>query len=151
MARSIGILLSAALALGAALMGPSASARSGCSVRGGSGSDVLTGTMATDRICARAGDDTALGLDARDVVRSGSGNDNVQGGGGNDRIKGDPGSDTLSGNQGVDVIRGGPGDDYITTSDGVEHDRALGGAGNDTCIVDSTDTVRGCETVTVRP
>jgi Ca2+-binding RTX toxin-like protein len=150
MARFIRMLPVAALLIGAAFMAPPATAGGGCTVRGGSGSDVLTGTMANDRICARAGDDTVLGLDGRDVVRAGSGNDSAQGGGGNDLIRGGPGNDTLSGNQGVDVVRGGPGDDSITTADGVAGDRAFGGLGNDTCVVDSTDTVRGCETVTVR-
>jgi Ca2+-binding RTX toxin-like protein len=149
MARLARFIPAFALVAGLAFVVPSASAHTACSVRSGSGSDVLTGSMTRDRICARGGDDSVFALDGNDVVRAGAGNDTVQGGQGDDAVWGAGGSDSLVGGQGKDVLRGGSGDDVLDVTDGVGGDRAFGGRGTDRCIVDANDVVHGCESVSV--
>ena len=151
MARLARIIPAVVLVMGLVLVAPSASASTTCSVRGGSGSDVLTGSPTRDRICARGGDDTVFALDGNDIVRAGPGDDTVQGGQGDDWIWGAAGSDSLVGGQDKDVLRGGAGDDILDVTDGVAGDRAFGGRGRDRCIVDANDIVHGCESVSVAP
>jgi Ca2+-binding RTX toxin-like protein len=149
MARLARIIPAVALVMGLVLVAPPASARTSCTVRGGSGSDVLTGSATRDRICARGGDDTVFALDGNDIVRAGPGDDTVQGDAGDDSIWGAAGSDSIVGGQDRDVVRGGAGDDVLDVADGVAGDRAFGGRGRDRCIVDADDVVHGCESVSV--
>jgi len=69
-----------------------------------------------------------------------------------------PGADLCRGRQRQDERRpgrrrrwGGPGQDTINVADVGSGDRALGGLGNDSCVIDASDTVHGCESVTVVP
>jgi Ca2+-binding RTX toxin-like protein len=82
-------------------------------------------------------------------VRAGSGDDTVQGSRGNDTIWGGVGNDSLFGGQDEDLVRGERGDDTLNVADGDAGDRAFGGRGRDTCIVDAFDIVHGRESVTV--
>jgi RTX calcium-binding nonapeptide repeat (4 copies) len=127
----------------------SAGGRKGCTIRGNNSTEVLAGTENADRICSRGGDDIVHALGGNDVVRGGKGNDIVEGDSGNDRLLGGAGNDTLEGNRGKDTLRGGRGNDTIDVADGASHDRAVGGPGTDTCIVNKADRARGCETVNV--
>jgi Ca2+-binding RTX toxin-like protein len=83
-------------------------------VRGGEGSDALTG-------------------DILDNVLSGAG--------GNDTIHGAGGNDTLSGGVGTDTLFGEAGMDALDVLDGDLSDTADGGAGVDTVTKDSGDTI----------
>jgi Ca2+-binding RTX toxin-like protein len=104
-----------------------------CTITGTAGSDAIAGTSGDDVICARAGFDV------------------VQAKGGNDLVFGGPNGDTLVGGAGNDTLRGGPGSDVLRTTDGVDvNDLAVGGPGEDLCIIDGGDRTTGCETVEVR-
>jgi Ca2+-binding RTX toxin-like protein len=149
--RAARIVITGLLLGGLAAVVSPATAQGRCSVRGGPGGDVLTGTEGRDRICGRAGDDVVHALGGSDLVIGAKGNDTIEGGRGNDALWGGAGDDSLDGNGGVDVVRGGPGDDTIAVADIGRSDRAIGGRGTDTCLVDASDTVRGCETVQVVP
>jgi Ca2+-binding RTX toxin-like protein len=120
-----------------------------CTVQGTQAADVLPGSGSSDRVCAKAGNDSIESLGGNDVIWSGKGNDTVEGDSGNDRIFGGSGNDTLEGNTGTDVVRGGPGDDVIHVTDGDSGDRAIGGKETDTCFVNQADVARGCEQVHV--
>lgn len=93
-------------------------------IRGTSGSDILTGTT---------GKDVISGLAGNDVICGGDGNDTLSGDGGQDRLFGGPGDDALNGGNGADRINGGPGTD-----------RCDGHAGTDTHL-------GGCETLINTP
>jgi hypothetical protein len=77
------------------------------------------------------------GGDGRDELVGGSGDDSLNGGGGADHLVGGAGDDTLAGGgagaTGVDVLEGGDGDDQIQMG---AHVVAIGGAGNDTFVLD---------------
>jgi hypothetical protein len=50
-----------------------------------------------------------------------------------------------------DVAKGGGGHDFLMVKDGDTMDGAIGGLGNDTCVVDATiEAADTCETVTVK-
>ncbi|MDQ3631096.1 MAG: hypothetical protein M3417_07495 [Actinomycetota bacterium] len=121
---------------------------------GGPGNDVLEGLGGNDHLEGEAGDDLLLG---------GDGDDLLYGRTGDDRLDGGPGNDLLEGGRGTDVLRGGPGRDRL--NGGLDPDRIFGGPGDDVIVamgggadvvdcgpgvdkayVDSTDTVRSCET-----
>jgi Ca2+-binding RTX toxin-like protein len=78
----------------------------------------IVGTKFADHINALGGDDVVLGYRGPDKIRGGDDNDQQYGGRGND------------------VIR----------SEGRFRDLVNGGRGTDTCYVDPTDRVKGCET-----
>ncbi|MEZ0233655.1 MAG: calcium-binding protein [Actinomycetota bacterium] len=71
----------------------------------------------------------------------------IAGGDGNDDLTGGRGADVLtdrSGTGDTDVLVGKGGDDRVSTRDGDRRDRAIGGPGNDTCVVDRRDTAIAC-------
>ena len=89
---------------------------------GGSGRDILVGTVNDDVLDGGRGDDGLDGL---------GGDDLLDGGRGNDTIFGDAGNDTINGGDGDDLIDG----DYfenLTLSDNGNSDLIDGGAGRDT-------------------
>ena len=75
-----------------------------------SGSGIINGTAARDRMEGSDGDDELRGFDAEDQLLGGDGNDVLSGGNGNDII--------LAGD-GDDVINGGAGDDKIDVGGGI--------------------------------
>lgn len=89
----------------------------------GSGSDLITGNDAANRIWGGAGDDRISG---------GSGSDRLWGGDGRDWISGGQGADRLWGEAGRDELFGGAGDDRLSGGDG--GDLLFGGAGRDTLV-----------------
>jgi secreted trypsin-like serine protease len=101
-------------------------------VIGGSGNDVITGSVAPNTLTGGAGDDTLSGLARDDILRGQAGNDTITGGGHNDTVDGGDGNDRLFGDSGDDSVLGGAGDDVIgegTAANGA--DVIHGGAGND--------------------
>jgi len=123
------------------------------SAPGQTSDDVVTGTDANDKIDTGPGNDNISGMGGNDFIEAGEGNDLVSGGAGNDKIKGGPGDDYIMGNEGNDTVTDGPGNDYITLGPGDDilvyyldenkgyHDIADGGAGDDTLIIVSDDTL----------
>ncbi len=117
------------------------------SIDGGSGNDVITGSMQADRIAggpgfdvihARGGDDRVSGGDDGDYIEGGDGNDMIEGGGGGDILFGGQGRDSLDGGAGNDYLIGGVGNDNLDGGDGDDklsggegRDRVFGGNGND--------------------
>jgi hypothetical protein len=97
---------------------------------GGPGHDVLTGTIAGDRINGLGGNDRISGLAGDDCLLGGSGSDRLSGSGGKDRLGGDAGNDRVGGGSGNDTIAGGSGKDRLGGDAG--NDRLSGGSGNDT-------------------
>jgi Ca2+-binding RTX toxin-like protein len=71
---------------------------------GGSGNDVLNGTVVGDYISGGAGDDTLRGLAGADIIFGGLGNDKIDGGLGADTMVGGAGNDTYTVDDLGDVI-----------------------------------------------
>jgi Ca2+-binding RTX toxin-like protein len=95
-------------------------------VRGGSGSDTLTGTASDNNLSGGNGDD---------VISGGGGGDSLDGGDDDDSLDGGGGDDSLDGGDDADVIDGGGGDDELRgdlTDFGAD---TLGGGGG----IDSAD------------
>ena len=66
-----------------------------CTVVGGSGDDVLSGTSGDDVLCGRGGDDTMRGKGGEDTLFGEDGDDVLRGGTGADRLDGGDDGDTL--------------------------------------------------------
>ena len=138
------------------------SAAPACTITGTASADHLAGTEGDDIICGLGGNDVITAGSGDDLVYSGPGEDNVDGGQGADLIRGGGGDDSLNGGHGADAVRGEGGDDSV--SGGLGRDHIFGGAGNDRiasrdrqpydhadagagtnlCVIDSSDTRRGC-------
>ncbi len=84
------------------------------------GDDWRVGTMKTDKIYGKGGNDLLEGFGGRDFLFGNRGYDTLFGQKGNDLLKGGAGKDTLMGNNGNDLLVGGKGSDILT-----------GGHGND--------------------
>lgn len=106
--------------------------------RFGAGSDFFNGHMGEDRVTGGEGDDWIRTGDDADVIWGGPGNDYLVGMLGNDKIWGEDGDDWLMGMDGNDRLVLGAGSD-----------RAGCGTGTDAVIVDTDDSPRDCELVTV--
>lgn len=98
--------------------------RSGGTLAGGPGNDVLSGSNGGQAIDGGPGDDTLAGNGGNDAITGGSGNDVITGGSGNDTIGADTGNDSIDGGTGNDGFGG------IGSGDGA--DAWNGGAGYDT-------------------
>jgi Ca2+-binding RTX toxin-like protein len=107
-------------------------------VAGGSGNDVLIGTLGNDFVFGGAGDDTLYllagddvgnGSTANDFLAGDAGRDLMIGGLGDDRLMGGRGADAMSGDAGQDDLYGGADNDII--SGGLGTDFLAGGAGDD--------------------
>jgi|tagenome__1003787_1003787.scaffolds.fasta_scaffold20945187_1 Ca2+-binding RTX toxin-like protein len=84
------------------------------------------------------------------VVDTLDGDDTVRGGPAADVVNAGPGNDTVNPGGGSDLVRGGDGDDMISVRDGVA-DSVDCGSGNDTVIADRSDSLTGCENVSLPP
>jgi Ca2+-binding RTX toxin-like protein len=121
---------------------------------GTDGNDTINGTVRTDDIYARRGDDVVRSYGAQDFIEDGAGDDKVYGGAGNDifalldqnagndRYYGGDDHDTVWGGPGRDVVFGGNGPDFIVvggvgvSGDG-PRDRVSCGPGKDRVIFTS--------------
>lgn len=111
---------------------------------GGKGNDQLSSDPAgTGRYVTRLygghGDDWLIPVDG-DIARGGPGNDSMRG-----QYPGDNGREHGT------IFSGNSGDDFIDSQDRAGTDIVVGGSGNDRCLVDAADTVRGCETIQYVP
>ena len=136
-------------------------------LEGTAAADHAAGYGGTDRFVLFGGDDCATGGADHDELHLGPGNDGGRGGGGADEISGGPGDDILLAGLGADDVDGGEGDDHIRDERGdADHDVLVGGPGHDVIraanaagdevdcgpgwdvvIVDSADTLSGCDDV----
>lgn len=75
-------------------------------LRGGPGSDILTGGSGANVLYGNREGDEDAALDGDDLLTGGSGSDLLHGQGGNDILRGVGGADTLDGGSGVNVLNG---------------------------------------------
>ncbi|MDU8912150.1 choice-of-anchor L domain-containing protein [Aestuariicoccus sp. MJ-SS9] len=87
------------------------------------------GTDAGDNLRGGTGNDQLSGGAGQDTLGGGEGADTLAGGAGDDSITGDFGADSIGGGLGNDTIYGGAGNDII--GGGMDQDSVLGGTGND--------------------
>jgi Ca2+-binding RTX toxin-like protein len=83
--------------------------------------------------------------DVEDVTTD-AGNDSITGNDGFNILSAGTGNDTIDAGAGNDVLLGGAGNDTLRARDGYA-DRVECGPGTDTAVVDTLDTLGGCETV----
>ncbi|MGD0714520.1 MAG: hypothetical protein ABSB24_10090 [Gaiellaceae bacterium] len=101
------------------------------------------------RIVGTVQSDYLVGTPQDDVIYGGRGNDTIQGNGGYDTIYGGPGNDVIAvTGPGGSRVYGGPGSDTIYAAGGFQ-DFIDCGPGQDRAYVDSFDTTKNCEIVTV--
>jgi len=117
---------------------------------GGAGADVIKAGAGDDVVLGGEGDDAIYGGGGHDVIRGGNGNDILHGGKWSDEVRGEPGNDRVYGGSGRDHIFGGAGNDQMTGRDRQPYDRVDGGVDTNLCIVDASDTRRGCNHPLVR-
>ncbi|MDF2901254.1 MAG: calcium-binding protein, partial [Phenylobacterium sp.] len=77
---------------------------------------VITFSDASKLYVGDAANNTATGVDGRDVLFGGEGNDSLVGGSNADYLHGNQGIDSLAGDAGADTLLGGQGDDTIGDS-----------------------------------
>ena len=94
-----------------------------------------------------------VGTKKADVMRLRAGNDRANGKGGADRINGGAGRDRLTGGKGKDRLIGGKGNDVLNAVDRRRDAAVNGGAGKNTCKIDSVDLpkVKRCFTIKTSP
>ena len=102
-----------------------------CTIAGGAGNNVLTGTPTRDVICGDEGNDVIRGGGGPDLIYPGPGGDRAEGGTGEDTVLAGRGNDNVLGGQGADDLRGGPGRDRLSGQSG--RDVLSGGSGRDIC------------------
>jgi Ca2+-binding RTX toxin-like protein len=104
----------------------------------------VKGTKKADTIRLRAGNDWANGR---------GGGDRIFGGAGRDRLLGGAAADRLHGGKGRDRLSGGGGNDTLNSVDKRKDALVSGGAGKNTCRIDSVDlpVVRGCARIVTVP
>lgn len=100
--------------------------QSGLATGGNLGDDQL---ISIENIRTGSGDDTIVGDDNDNVLRSQEGNDLILGNAGRDRLRGGDDNDTLNGGDGNDRLAGEADDDRLFGGDG--NDVLIGGLGRD--------------------
>jgi hypothetical protein len=108
-------------------------------IKGGGGTDSLSGDNAPGNCCAPGSDERPDRNPSLDP-----GNDAIDGGTGDDYLFGRPGNDKLEGGPGVDVFYGDAGNDSILARDGAA-EQIMCGSGTDTVTADRIDTKTACE------
>ena len=130
------------------------------SIYGNAGADLLSGSGGKNYIDGGNGNDRIFGGNARDTLVGSDGNDKLYGRGGDDRLEGgkgddqlfgDDNNDTLLGNEGNDLLRGGNGNDLLQGDNATApgRDTLDGGAGTDTAVRDTLDSILDCEIIRV--
>jgi len=107
-------------------------------MRGGHGSDSITGADGRDVIYGNQGADHLLGASNSDTLYGGQDGDTLSGGTGADVLYGNLGNDALVGGDGLDTLFGGQGSDTLV---GGEGDVLVGGRGADTFVTEHADTI----------
>lgn len=97
---------------------------------GRGGDDVLKGKAGDDLLHGEAGADVLYGSEGLDTLHGGDGDDTLRGGTGDDKLYGEADRDILSGGDGNDTLSGGDGGDNLSGDAG--DDTLNGGTGDDT-------------------
>lgn len=113
-------------------------------VNPGSGADDMVAVSGTGAV-AMTGIDSIGGTAQADTITVNNTGVTITGNGGNDQLTGGTGEDLLIGGAGTDVLQGGSGDDTISAKDSTA-ETVNCGLGDDSALVDTTDTVTSCET-----
>ncbi len=111
---------------------------------GDAGNDTLIGATGNDLLDGGSGDDLLSGQGGDDSLLGGDGNDSLNGGDGTDTMNGQSGNDLIGKGTGVGIIEWsgiGSGDDVVEDSSGLLRILAIGDAGADNFIVDSTNSL----------
>lgn len=95
-------------------------------------SDIMLGSLGSDILQGRKGDDTINALGGDDLVEGGNGADVIDLGSGDDIALGGKGFDSILAGTGDDTIWAGRGNDSVAGSDGA--DTIYGGNGNDRIV-----------------
>lgn len=111
-------------------------------ISGGAGSDLMSGGSGRDTLSGGSGNDVMSGGSGQDTLGGGSGNDVMSGGSGKDKLDGGSGSDVMSGGSGSDVINGGAGNDVIRGGTGA--DTIICGPGHDVVYASANDKLKNC-------
>lgn len=98
----------------------------------------INGNGKGDSISATGSFGTGMVLQRAITIAGGDGNDSITGGAGGDILT------DKTGTGDADVLVGKGGGDALSTRDGDGRDRAIGGPGSDTCVVDGADTAFAC-------
>ena len=98
-------------------------------LRGGPGSDTVTGSGLDNLLFGDSGNDIVSGLGGKDELFGGGGSDKLLGGGGDDSLYGNDGGDELLGGDGADILFGNAGVDMLVGGAGI--DQLLGGPDGD--------------------
>jgi Ca2+-binding RTX toxin-like protein len=114
------------------------------------GNDTLNGFSGDDCLRGEGGNDVLSGGSGFDSLEGGSGNDRLTGGRGNDRLVGGIGGDRLTGGAGRNSYSGGSGNDVVNAANGRTETVSCGRGRRDRAVVDDSDRVRGCESVSRR-
>jgi Ca2+-binding RTX toxin-like protein len=117
-------------------------AKTGSTVTGGKGDDVMYGGTGNETLIAKGGNDALFGGEGNDMMSGGNGEDLLQGGEGADMLHGGSGNNLLDGGSGDDVIFGGRGASLI--AGGTGNDLIRTGSGSDVILFnrgDGIDTV----------
>ncbi len=101
-------------------------------IEGGGGQDTVLGSNGNDAIRTDSGADVIDGRGGNDTITSGDGNDVIQGGAGNDSVDGEGGADSIIGGSGNDFLFGSSGNDSLTGGEG--NDTLGGGIGLDVLL-----------------
>ena len=112
--------------------------------------DTLQGTPAGDRLRSLGGKDKLFGKGGADCLFGGRGADRLFGGPSRDTLAGGDGRDILKGGKGKDKYGGGKGNDHILAADGVG-EKINCGKGFDRVTIDTSDVVKHCEVLTIKP
>jgi Ca2+-binding RTX toxin-like protein len=94
--------------------------------------------------------ESLAGTKGPDKIKGKAGNDRLKGKAGNDLLNGGKDRDTVIGGPGADRMLGGPGDDLINAADGARDSAIDGGAGTNTCVLDTNlelAIARGCSAI----
>ena len=127
--RALPIAVAAVLSISLMAAGSAALAKT---ITGSKRGELLAGTKGADKLKGKGG------------------NDRLKGKGGNDLLNGGKGRDTAIGGPGADKLLGGPGDDLINAADGRRDSAIDGGAGTNTCVLDTSlelAIARRCSTI----
>jgi hypothetical protein len=115
---------------------------------------LATSVIAEARVFTGSGKANRVkGTKKADTIRLRAGNDWASGRGGGDRIFGGAGRDRMHGGKGRDRLSGGGGNDTLNSVDKRKDALVSGGAGKNTCRIDSVDlpVVRGCAKIVTAP
>jgi Ca2+-binding RTX toxin-like protein len=113
--------------------------------------NTLTANNSGNTLSGGDGDDSLIGGTGNDTLNGDVGNDTLRATAGNNTLNGGVGNDSLFAGTGTDTLNGGDGDDTLdlrSPTGSLVGDRAFGGAGGDTVIINQSQNT-GTRTETI--